>query len=162
VDKGSKGRWKKWFIGLSMPVLVACAGNYGRLQRSNDVGRVFERYEVLADHAYYATGPAARPRAILAVGPEYTLSPGLWRPLEMTAELLRRMVNAMTDYLGFAPAILGGVIVDPAGHRAGVYYSPYSGITIRFDAENTMVVTLPGPDRDPFPTNRNRRPGRLP
>jgi hypothetical protein len=145
-----------------MLALAACAGNYGRLQRSNEVGQAFERYEVLADHAYYATGPEARPTAILAIGRAYALKPGLWRPVDMTTGLLQRLVDAMTDQLGYTPAILGGVIVDPAGNRAGVYYSRFSRITIRFEPENTIVVSLPGPDGDPLLMNRDRRPGLRP
>ena len=108
-----------------MPVTltVACAGNYGRLQRSNDVSQVFERHAVLADHAYYATGPEARPAAILAIHRSYTLKPGLWRSVEMTPELLNRLVDAMTDQLGFTPAIMGGVIIDPAGTGGGLVFA---------------------------------------
>ena len=108
------GDWRPLLV-LLLILTVACTANYGRLQRSNDVSKVFERHEVLADHAYYATGPEARPTAILAIHRSYTLKPGLWRSVEMTPELLSRLVDAMTDQLGFTPAILGGVIADPAG-----------------------------------------------
>jgi hypothetical protein len=138
---------------------MACATNYSHLQRSNDVGKTFERHEVLADHAYYATGPEARPTAILAIHRSYTLKPGLWRPVGMTPELLSRLVDAMTDQLGFTPAILGGVIADPSGKQAGVWYSLYSRTTIRFEPENVIVVSLPSPDNDPFATDGGRRPG---
>lgn len=144
---------------LAMLWLAGCSGSYGRLQPSNDISKVFEQHEVLAGHAYYATGPEARPTAILAVDRAYALKPGLWRSVDMTSELLERLVDAMTDQLGFTPATLGGVITDPEGNRAGVLYSLYSRTTIRFEPENVIVVSLPGPDRDPFRMNRNRRPG---
>ncbi len=140
---------------------VACTANYGNLQRSNDVSKAFERHEVLADHAYYVTGPEVRPTAILAIHRSYTLKPGLWRPLEMTPELLNRLVDAMTDQLGFTPAIMGGVITDSAGKQAGVWYSLSSRTTIRFETENVIVVSLPSPDRDPLLMNGGRRPGML-
>ena len=140
---------------------VACTANYGRLQRSNDVSKTFERHEVLADHAYYATGPEARPTAILAIHRPYTLKPGLWRPVEMTPELLNRLVDAMTDQLGFTPAIMGGVIADPAGKQAGVWYSLYSRTTIRFGPANVIVVSLPSSDNDPFAMDGGRRSGRM-
>lgn len=146
-------------LALLVTLTVACADTYGNLQRSNDVSKTFERHEVLADHAYYATGPEARPTAILAIHRSYTLKPGLWRPVDMTPQLMSRLVDAMTDQLGFTPAILGGVIADPAGNRAGVWYSLYSRTTIRFEPENVIVVSLPGPDSDPFRMNRNRRSG---
>jgi hypothetical protein len=146
-------------LAMLVTLAVACAGNYGRLQRSNDVSKVFERHEILADHAYYATGPEARPTAILAIHRSYTLKPGLWRPVNMTPELLSRLVDAMTDQLGFTPAILGGVITDPAGKQAGVWYSLYRRTTIRFEPEKVIVLSLPSPDNDPFVMDGRRRPG---
>ena len=149
---------------LSAALLIltgACTANYGNLQRSNDVSKAFESHEVLVDHAYYATGPEARPTAILAIHRSYTLKPGLWRPVEMTPELLNRLVDAMTDRLGFTPAIMGGVIADPAGKPAGVWYSLSSRTTIRFEPENVIVVSLPTPDNDPFLMDGGRSPGFL-
>ena len=148
-------------LAMLVTLTVACTGNYGRLQRSNDVSKTFERHEVLADHAYYATGPEARPTAILAIHRTYTLKPGLWRSVKMTPELLNRLVDAMTDQLGFMPAILGGVIADPAGKQAGVWYSFYSRTTVRFEPENVIVVSLPARDNDPLLMDGGRRPGRM-
>ncbi len=148
-------------LALLVTLTVACAGTYGNLQRSYDVSKVFERHEVLADHAYYATGPEARPTAILAIHRSYTLKPGLWRPVDMTPELLNRLVDAMTDQLGFTPAILGGVIADPEGKQAGVWYSYYSRTTIRFEPENVIVVSLPARDNDPLLMDGGRSPGFL-
>ena len=157
----SRFRWAlpKTALCLAMLCLAGCGGSYGRLNRSNDISKAFERHEILPDHAYYATGPEARPTAILAINRSYRLKPGLWRSVDMTAELLKRLVDAMTDQLGFTPATLGGVITDPEGKRAGVWYSLYSRTTIRFEPENVIVVSLPGPDGDPFRMNRNRRAG---
>lgn len=151
--------WPEIVLCLAMLCLAGCGGSYGRLTRSNDISKAFENHEILPDHAYYATGPEARPTAILAINRSYTLKPGLWRSVDMTSELLKRLVDAMTDQLGFSPATLGGVITDPQGKRAGVWYSLYSRTTIRFEPENVIVVSLPGPERDPFRMNRNRRAG---
>ncbi|BBO68711.1 hypothetical protein DSCA_26410 [Desulfosarcina alkanivorans] len=151
--------WTYLFLILAITGVTGCTGTYGRVQSSKDISEVFERHEVLANHSYYATGPEARPTAVLAIDRAYTLKPGLWRSVDMTPALLERLVDAMTDQLGFTPATLGGVITDPAGQRAGVWYSLYSRTTIRFEPGNVIIVSLPGPDRDPFRMNRNRRPG---
>jgi hypothetical protein len=139
--------------------LTACIGSYGRLQRSSAVSSTFESHEVLADYRYYATGPEARPTAILAVQKQFTLKSRLWDPVEMTSARLKRMVDAMTDQLGFTTVIMGGVITDPEGRRAGLWYSPYSSTTIRFEPDNIMQVSLPSPASDPFlmDTGRHRR-----
>ena len=148
-------------LALLATLTMACTGIYGRLQRSNEVSNTFERHEVLGDHAYYATGPEARPTAILAIHRSYTLKPGLWRPVDMTPDLLKRLVDAMTDQLGFTPAILGGAIADPAGKQAGAWYSLYRRTTIRFEPENVIVVSLPSADNDPYSMDGRRRPGML-
>jgi len=140
--------------------LTACSGSYGRLVRSNDVGNLFERHEVLPDHRYFVTGPQARPKAILAVHRSYTLRPGLWRPVEMTPELLNRLVDAMTGHLGFTPAIMGAIVTNPQGKQIGVWYSPYSRTTIRFEPDNVVVVSLPSKDTDPLILDRGKRPAR--
>ena len=149
--------------GLSVVIfaLTACIGSYGRLQRSNDVSKTFERHEIRADHRYYATGPEARPMAILAVNRTYTLKSSLWRSVDMTPEMLGRLVVAMTDQLGYTPVILGAVITDPDGNQAGLWYSPHSSISIRFEPENIMIVSLPSTESDPIHRGRGRHPGML-
>ena len=140
--------------------LAACSGSYGRLQRSGNISKIFERHELLPDHYYYITGSDARPKAILAIDRSYSLKPGLWRSVEMTPALLARRVDAMTDQLGFTPDIMGAVITDPAGRPVGAWYSPYSRTTVRFEPDNTIVVSLPSESNDPFLLNRGRRSGR--
>jgi hypothetical protein len=143
-----------------LTVLAACSGSYGRIERSNDVGKLFERYEILPDHRYFVTGPQAHPKAILAIHRSYTLQPGLWRPVEMTPELLNRLVDAMTGQLGFTPAIMGASVTNPEGKQIGVWYSPYSRTTIRFEPDNVVVISLPSKDSDPLILDRGKRPAR--
>ena len=142
-----------------MLCLVGCTGSYGRVQSSNDISNLFERHEVLPDHAYVTAGSEARPTAIMAGHCSYSLKPDLWRSVEITSARLNRLVDAMTDQLGYTPATLGGVIIDPAGERAGVWYSLYSRTTVRFEPENVIIVILPRQESAPFSLNRNRRPG---
>jgi len=141
-------------------LLAACSGSYGRLVRSNHVGNLFERHELLPDHRYFVSGPQARPNAILAVHRSYTLRPGLWRRVEMTPELLKRRVDAMTGHLGFTPAIMGAIVANPQGKQIGVWYSPYSHTTIRFEPDNEVVVSLPSKDSDPLILDPGKRPTR--
>jgi hypothetical protein len=144
---------------MAVLILTACNGSYGRLQRSSDVSRTFERHEILPDHRYYATGPEARPTAILALHRSHTLTPGLWRSVEMTPERLARLVDAMTDQLGFTPAIMGAVITDPEGRPVGSWYSLYSHVTVRFEPDNVIAVSLPSQQADPLLKGRPFRPG---
>lgn len=146
-----------WVI---LTVLAACAGSYGRIERSNDVGKLFERHEVLPDHRYFVTGPQANPNAILAVHRSYTLQPGLWRSVEMTPELLKRLVDAMTGQLGFTPAVMGASVTNPQGKQIGIWYSPYSQTAVRFEPDNVVVVSLPSKDSDPLILDHGKRPVR--
>ncbi|WP_319521538.1 hypothetical protein [uncultured Desulfosarcina sp.] len=141
-------------------LIAACSGSYGHLVRSNAVGNLFERHEVLPDHRYFLTGPQSRPNAILAVHRSYTLQPGLWRPVEMTPELLKGLVDAMTGQLGFTPTIMGASVTNPEGKQIGVWYSPYSQTAIRFEPDNVVVVSLPSKDSDPLILERGKRPAR--
>lgn len=134
-----------WGGLIALSLLTACAGAYGRLQRSHAVGVLFERNTVLADHHYYTAGPEAQPTAILAVHQDVAFQPGLWRPVAMTAAQLARLVDAMTDQLGVSPAIMGGVIMDPEGKPVGLWYSRYSRTTVRFATDRSMTVSLPDP-----------------
>ena len=146
------------FVALmGMLMLAACAGSYGRLQPSNDIAKTFERHEILPDHRYYTTGSEALPKAILAVHRSYSLKPGLWRPRTMTPELLARLVDAMTDQLGFSPVIMGALITDPEGNAAAAWYSPYSQTTVRFEPDNVIAVSLPSVRSDPLILDRGRR-----
>ena len=62
-------------LSLTSPVVIlfitvtivfgGCAENYGRLQRSAEVDKIFKTYRVLPDHRYYFTGPEGRPDAIM-------------------------------------------------------------------------------------------------
>ena len=60
---------------------------------------------------------------------------------------------------GYHLTAAAGVITDPEGRQAGLWYSPYSSTTIRFEPDNIMLVSLPSPASDPFlmDTGRHRR-----
>ena len=146
----------RWLLGLLL--VTACAGAYGSLQRSSAVGRAFERSEVLEDHRYYTAGSEAQPTAIMAIRRDYTLETELWRSVDMTPDMLERLVDAMTQQLGFSPAIMGSAILDPRGRQIGVWYSPVGRTTIRFGSDNVITVSLPGPG--PRPPFIDRAPGR--
>jgi len=147
------------YLCLCLLTIAACTATYGSLQRSNAVSGTFERKEVLPDHNYYTAGSEANPTAILAIDRSYTLKSGLWHPVDMTSEKLARLVDAMTDQLGFTPAIMGSVILDPQGRQVGVWYSLYSRTTIHFEPDNIIAISLPSPDSGPLPFDR--MPGRL-
>lgn len=140
---------KPSIFGLALLSLVACAGNYGQLERSSEVSQIFEGHEVLADHLYFTSGSEFKPTAILGIRNDYTLKPGLWRPVEMDTKMLQRLIDAMTDQLGFTPSIMGAAITNPDGQRVGVWYSRDSHITIRFEDDNVIAVSLPSQSSDP-------------
>jgi hypothetical protein len=62
----------------------------------------------------------------------------------------------MTDQLGVTPVIMGGIITDPDGRQAGLWYSPYSSTTIRFEPDNIMLVSLPSTADDRFSIHGER------
>ena len=64
-------------------VLAGCAEYYGRLQRSEEVDKIFITYRVLPDHNYYYIGPDGRPDAIMGIQSDYTLETTQWTQLPL-------------------------------------------------------------------------------
>ena len=134
--------------------LAGCSANYGSLQRSIEVDRAFNRYEVRYDHRYYYAGGQNDPTAIMAIHEDYTLGTKVWSPMkEVSPEVIKRRVEAMSEQLGYSLQNYGGRIVDPDGKAVGLWFSRYTSVIIRFEDDNVITVTLPrqkeNEDRNP-------------
>jgi hypothetical protein len=141
-------------IVLLILLMAGCSANYGSLQRSIDVDRAFNRYEVRYDHRYYYAGGQNDPTAIMAIHEDYTLGTKVWSPIRsISPEVLKRRVEAMSEQLGHSLQNYGGRIVDPAGKAVGLWFSRYTSVIIRFEEDNVVTVTLPrqkeSEDRNP-------------
>lgn len=131
-------------LAIIQTVVSGCAGNYGRLERSLEVNRLFETHGILPDHKYYYSGPDAKPDGIIAIHKSYSLRSRLWKPIDITSEQLKNRVESMTDYVGHSIELYGSKILDHFGKQAGIWYSPHNRTVIKLADHNHIIVHPPG------------------
>jgi hypothetical protein len=113
----------KIMLLVTLSAMTGCGGHYGRLAVNNDVKMQFENYEVLADYHYYYSGSFAKPRAVIGVQEAYTLQPGLWVPVDLTPELLKKWVNYDSFNTKYFQGSNGSDILTEDGKKIGVWYA---------------------------------------
>ncbi len=133
-----------WAIGLLVlsVALMGCGGSYGNIERSREVGRMFESVEILPDHKYYYSGPDAIPYALIGIHENYTLQSKYWKSIDLTKEQLGMwMMFGMQGSLGFPPN--GSYIYGPNGEKIGVWYSIFNGTVVKMLSDNQVQVYPP-------------------
>ena len=116
---------------------------YGKLKRDRDVNRIFQTYQVLADHKYYKTGQGNIPHAIIGIQDSFKLRSGIWKAVEMTTPMLRNWVTKMDNIYGYPP--YGSRILDDNGQRLGIWYSSKQWTTVIIEENNEIAVLAPEP-----------------
>jgi len=126
-------------------VLAGCAGNYGYLQRSEEVYNVFKTYRVLPDHKYYYTGPAGRPDAIIGIHSDYTLETTQWTQFDPSDGTLKTGVDSINFHYSTRVRNypFGFTILDPDGRQVGVWYSIWDWTTVVMEEDNRIKVFPP-------------------
>lgn len=114
---------------------------YGKLKRDREVNRIFQTYEILPDHKYYASGPDDIPYAIIGIQNEYNLRPGLWKKINLTTPLLRSWVSQMDNIYGYPP--YGSAILDHKKNPVGIWYSSKQWTTVIIEENNQVAVLVP-------------------
>ena len=114
---------------------------YGKLQRSRDVTKTFETYQILPDHKYYTHGWGTVPYAIIGVRSKFKLRKGLWKEVEITAPLLRSWIGQMDSIYGYPP--YGSRILDHKGNPMGVWYSSKQWTTVVIEEDNQIAIFAP-------------------
>ena len=137
-------------IGVLLPMLCVAIDlelpgglnfKYGKLERSNEITKVFQTHRILPDHKYYISGWGSVPYAIIAIESQYTLRKGLWNPVKVTVPILRNWVREMDIIYGYPPS--GSRILDHKGQQLGVWYSSKQWTTIIIEEENEIAVFAP-------------------
>ena len=116
---------------------------YGKLKRDRDVNRIFQTYQVLANHKYYTTGQGNIPHAIIGIQDSFKLRSGIWKPVELTTPLLRSWVTKMDNIYGYPP--YGSRILDDKGQQLGIWYSSKQWTTVIIEENNEIAVLAPEP-----------------
>ncbi len=150
-------------LGFLAFAAAGCAGSfkeYGRVDVSADVAKMFEERSLPADYHYFYTGSDTEPSAVIGIAPEYTLESKVWYPVTITPEKLSVWMRNMTGGLGKGTGVWGAALMGPAGEKVGIWYSPHATTSVRVSADKKVTVFPPQPqERDgrdsPFdPSNR--------
>jgi hypothetical protein len=132
-------------IGLGLLFLLgSCAtSNYGKLQSSHEITKMFDNYQILSDHLYYFSGLQGVPDAIIGIHSNYSLDSKVWQQVDFTPLLLKKWADRMTYVHLVKPR--GAWILGPDGNRIGIWYAARHQATIRVEKGNRVVIVPPLP-----------------
>ena len=127
-------------------LFVGCAtsGNYGTLQRSQELNQKFLNSEVLPDYNYYISGGYDRPNAILGIHKDYQLVSDLWEPVQMSSAQMEKFIQAIDPESYRGPAgYFAAYIMGSDGKKVGIWYSIQNTTTVKFLGGNKVEVYTP-------------------
>jgi len=130
-------------LGLLFLLCSCTTSNYGKLQPSPEITKIFDEDRILSDHSYYYSGLQGLPDAIVGIQSNYSLKSKRWQQVDLTSLLLRKWVDRMTYVHTVTPR--GAWILDPDGNRIGVWYSARHQATVRVEQGNRVVIFPPLP-----------------
>jgi len=138
-----------FFLLVAVVFMAGCAGtgNYGKLVPDDDVKKTFETYQLPQDHAYYYSGPDARPRALIGIQNEFHLESKFWKPVELTHKLLKRWFEkGGISRDGRDLSRNGAEILAPDDRQIGIWYAMRNWkdrATIKMIDDKTVNVSTP-------------------
>ena len=130
-------------IGFLIMLCSCATSNYGQLQASPEITKIFTDNRVLSDHFYYYSGLQGVPDAIIGIHSGYSLKSKRWQQIDFNSQLLRKWVDRMAYVHLVTPR--GAWILDSNGHRIGVWYAARHQTTVRVDQENRVFIAAPLP-----------------
>ena len=116
---------------------------FGRFDSQLKVSDMFERGQVLENHTYYYIGPDAEPDAVLALHNAYTLTPSLWKHIDMTASQLLSWAEQIDNRHRTEDIYDGAVILDGNGNKLGFWYSYLKWTTIKRGEGQRVTIYTP-------------------
>jgi hypothetical protein len=134
---------KTAFIVSIAIMIVGCVRNYGSLQKSSEIVRAFESYQILEGYRYYYSGRENKPSAIIGVHRNYSFESKYWTEIELTPSALKKAVNRLHSLHHYPH--YGAYIIDPNGKRAGIWFSSINFATIKLEGDNRLVIYSPEP-----------------
>ena len=91
---------------------------------SREATDIWHSYEIRPNYNYYYAGPDTRPFYIIGVDDRYKLKSKLWKPVDLTPEMLKDWFNYFRPRVGgYNPLPYGAFINGPNGERIGLWYS---------------------------------------
>jgi len=129
--------------------LIGCATVPDRasgIRTSQAATDIWNSYQVLPNYNYYYTGGDAQPNYIIGIDDRYHLTSKLWKPVDLTPEMLKNWLNYIQPRVGYDPSLYGADITDANGKRVGLWYSVKDWRrlgTASVDEKNRISVTRP-------------------
>ena len=142
--------------------LSGCAGTLksSGVITSQEATAIWHSYEIQANYNYYYAGPNTRPFYIIGVDDRYKLKSKLWKPVDLTPEMLKDWFNYFRPRVGgYNPLPYGAFINGPNGERIGLWYSVVDWRltgSARLGENNEVTIFLPTDeghrkrDRNPY------------
>jgi len=130
--------------------LTGCATMEGKKSSgvftSREATDIWHSYEVLPNYNYYISGADSRPRYIIGIDNKYHLTSKLWKPVDLTPEMLDHWINYYRPRVGYSVNSYGAFIMDPNGERVGLWYAmrnfKLTG-SVKFGENNQISVMRP-------------------
>ena len=123
---------------LILALLAGCSGKYGSLRHDIAVQQAFESNQVPTDYKYYYYGYSTQPYVIFGIEPKYAMDSRLWREVAPDTAEFKKMTRWIWEDYGYSK--FGADIIDPNGKKVGVLYSAIYETTVKFVADNQIVV----------------------
>ncbi len=106
--------------------LIGCATVPERtsgIRSSQAATDIWHSYEILPNYKYYYSGPDSQPNYIIGIDDRYHLTSKLWKPVDLTPEMLKNWFNYIRPRVGYSLDLYGADITDSNGQRVGLWYS---------------------------------------
>jgi hypothetical protein len=139
-----------FLLVVILSVLSGCATS-GRKGSSIIPGReateIWHSYEILPNYHYYTSGPQSQPNFIIGIDDKYQFTSKLWKPVDLTPEMLKNWFNYINPRVGYSENTYGAFILGPNGERLGLWYSVRDWRTVgsaSVTENNQVSVTAPG------------------
>ena len=115
------------FLVFIQSTLIGCAATAARkpsgVTNSQAATDIWHSYQVLPNYNYYYSGGDAQPNYIIGIDDRYHLTSKLWKPVDLTPEMLKNWLNYIRPRVGYSPSLYGADITDANGQRVGLWYS---------------------------------------
>jgi hypothetical protein len=149
-------------FAIIFSTLSGCSGTLktSGVITSHEATAIWHTYEIQPSYNYYYAGPDTRPFYIIGVDDRYKLKSKLWKPVDLTPEMLKDWFNYYRPRVGgYNPLPYGAFIKGPNGERIGLWYSVVdwrlTGSAI-FGENNEVTILMPTDegrlkkDRNPY------------
>ncbi len=129
---------------VTLGSIPALAVGYGSITPSSGVTQAFDKAQLDPDLVYYHDSADLAPNAIIGMKKGYTLDSTLWLKCVSQAGVKNHIANMKNVASQVSVSLYGFDILDEAGKKIGVWYSPLNAPTfVRKVSEKTVDIHTP-------------------